>query len=122
MSRKGWPTNSRPRVSSKGTETERILLGKLGLPDSLVGGTDQALQNEMAFRPQGLFGANRRFPDQPKLSENSLIILESECWRGRIFRFPCIHLHLNLKLKLRLLETFNFYLIIRISLQGIYLI
>lgn len=28
--------------------------------------------------------------------------------------FLCVHLHLKLELKIRLLETFNFYLIMRI--------
>ena len=66
---------------SRGTHTKIILLGtchlgKLSLPAYLVGVIDQALQNGVALGPKGLLGAKIRFCDQPKLLENSLLILE----------------------------------------------
>lgn len=78
------------------TQAKRILLGtchlgKLDLPDHLGGDTGQALQNGMALGPKGLFGAKIRFRDQPKLLENSLIILESQGGGGSLFpAFICI--------------------------------
>lgn len=74
------------------------------------------------FRSQDLFSTQMKFQDGFKLLEEPTWFWRMRVGEGESFGFQCLHLHLNLKLKLRLLETFNFYLIIRISLQGIYLI
>lgn len=115
------PTNPCPRVYRTGTQTRRSLLGNLGLPSSLVG-EGQALQNWNGFGAQGsLWGPNKiswpakSFREFPHFGRWGLGRENFSSPRHSFaFKFEVS--------KWRLLETFNFYLIIRISLQGIYLI
>lgn len=117
------PTNPCPRVCFTGTQTRRSLLGNLGLPNSPGGGLGQALQNWNGLGVQGSLQspnkiswpaeAFREFP--PRFGRWGLGRENFSSPRHSFaFKFEVS--------KWRLLETFNFYLIIRISLQGIYLI